>query len=87
MRRVLAALAASIVIVACGGASPAARPGSSAVYERIAALTDCRALQQEFDTADANQRRDLAAGRTEQATWSTAYMKAADERMKTLKCY
>lgn len=87
MRRVLAVLAVSVVVVACGAASPTARPGSSAVYERIAAMTDCRALQQEFDMADSNHKRDLAAGRTEQATWSTAYMKAADERMKAMKCY
>lgn len=78
-----------LVMSSCSAATPAPtpRPGSSAVYERIAALTDCPSLQREFDTADANGKRDREAGRAEQAAWATAYMRAADERMKSLKCY
>jgi hypothetical protein len=78
----------TIGVLACGGgAQPSARPGSAAVYERIAALTDCAALQREFDTAEANGARDRAAGKAEQAEWSVAYMKAADERMRALRCH
>lgn len=79
---------ALVLVLGCGGpATPAARPGNPAVYERIAALSDCRALQQEFETADANGKRHRAAGETDQAKWTTAYMAAADERMKALRCY
>jgi hypothetical protein len=43
------------------------------VYERIARTTDCAQLQQEFDTAEANQQRDLARGAVDQAEASTVY--------------
>lgn len=68
-----------------GGSS--ARPGSPDVYARIAASSDCTALQKEFDQADANGKRDRASGRTEQARWSSGYMDAADARMRQIGCY
>jgi hypothetical protein len=48
-----------------GAPPPAAAPspGSPAVYERINALTDCAALQVEFDTAYTNHGRDVTRGR------------------------
>ena len=76
MRRCIAVLAAAVALSACSSGGEADRPGSPEVYERIAGLEDCAALQQEFDTAEAN------GGET-----GTAYMKAADERMQELGCY
>lgn len=75
-----------VLVVACGMSAPAARPGNPDVYARIASLTDCRELQKEFDTAEANGRRDREAGRLEQARASTSYMDAADARMKQVGC-
>jgi outer membrane PBP1 activator LpoA protein len=63
------------------------RPGNPEVYERIARTTDCAQLQHEFDTAEANQKRDLARGAVDQAEASTAYMDAADKRMREVGCY
>jgi hypothetical protein len=65
---------------------PTPRPGVAAVYERIESLTDCRALQAEFDQAATNGQRARAAGNLEQSRISTAYMEAADKRMRELKC-
>lgn len=61
------------------------RPGSPAVYARIAALTDCQALQREFDVAMDNADRQHDAGGTADA--SLAYSEAADERMREVGCY
>jgi hypothetical protein len=82
------ALIAIIVIAVAvfGGDDNPARPGNPAVYERIAAATDCGTLQSEFDTAQANGARDRTAGNLKAAEVSTAYMAAADERMQQLGC-
>jgi hypothetical protein len=57
------------------------------VYARIAKMTDCNALQEQFDLAEqTSQRPGGPAG----ATWSEigiAYMQAADARMKDVGCY
>lgn len=78
-----------LAVVACGpGGTPARsnvpegvttpeRPGNAAVYERIEAETDCGALQDEFDTAEAGPPSD----------WKVPYMEAADARMQELDCY
>lgn len=66
-------------------ATATARPGNAAVYERIDALTDCDALQAEFDQADTNGQRQRAAGQSSAA--SISYMEAADARMRELDCY
>jgi hypothetical protein len=72
-----------VTVVACGGGTPsqpqapAARPGDPAVYERIERLTDCAALQREFDIADSGPPSD----------WKVPYMEAADKRMRELGCY
>ena len=64
-----------------------ARPGDPAVYARIDKLTDCFALQREFDTAEATEVRESEAGHTEQAGWATAYKSAADQRMRQIGCF
>jgi hypothetical protein len=61
--------------------------GNPAVYQRIAADTDCASLQAQFDQAAANHDRDSDAGDLEAMKWSTGYMVAADDRMRGLGCY
>jgi hypothetical protein len=63
------------------------RPGSAAVYERIGALTDCSALQAEFDRAHVYHSREMNAGDVDMAKVSTSYMEAADARMQELGCH
>lgn len=58
---------------ACGDDDAPKPETNKAVVERIEALTDCLALQAEFDTADRNGRTD--------------YMEVADERMREVGCY
>lgn len=55
-----------------------------AVFARIAAETDCAALQQEFDTAADNHDRDAGTDRGE---LELRYMNAADKRMDKAGCY
>jgi hypothetical protein len=59
--------------------------GSSAVYSRIDRMTDCAALQAEFDTASANNYREEPGSASFQAT--LGYMRAADNRMEEVGCY
>lgn len=69
MRRALLALL--VLVGACGGGD---EPDTNrAVTERIEALEDCAALQEEFDRADRNGRTD--------------YMEEADSRMREIGCY
>lgn len=57
--------------------------GNPDVYARILAMTDCAALQNEFDQAEAN----LQQPGTPQYRWGLGYMKASDDRMKEIGCY
>lgn len=59
--------------------------GMLEVYQRILTLTDCTALQNEFDQADKNLK--LQQPGTEQYQWGIGYMNAADQRMKDIGCY
>jgi len=59
-------------------------PGLPAVYTRIRRLTDCAALQAEFDTADANADLQHELGRL--GTVSISYMEVALERMEQFGC-
>jgi hypothetical protein len=70
-----------------GGRGFLDRPGNAAVYERIAAETDCAELQKEFDTAEANHDRDSGTGKTTAAEIDTSYMEVADARMRAVGCY
>ena len=68
-------------------ATEPSRPGDPEVYARIAKLTDCAKLQEQFNLAEATSQRP---GGPAGATWSEigiAYMQAADERMNKLGCY
>lgn len=59
--------------------------GSEAVYDRILRLSDCAALQVEFDTAAANN--EVAEPGAPQHRQTTGYMDAADDRMRAIGCY
>lgn len=59
--------------------------GNIDVYNQIFSLTDCAALQQMFDQADANLK--LQQPGTPQYKWGIGYMAASDQRMKDLACY
>jgi hypothetical protein len=56
-----------------------------ATLQRIEPLTDCNALQREFDIASENFDR-VEAG-SPQAEASLEYMEAADARLQELDCY
>lgn len=71
--------------VAC--TTPAAQPGSAAVYQRIGTLTDCTQLQTEFDIADTNGEAARNRGNIDLAKISTSYMRATDQRMQDVGCY
>jgi hypothetical protein len=62
----------------------AQRPGNPAVYERIAGLTDCAALQDELDTAMTNA--ELRERGDPIRTVSIAYAEFTAERMDDLAC-
>ena len=81
-----AALVLLVVVVAIGGCGnkAAAKAGDPAVHQRIAALTDCKAVQAELDTASANHDRASTQAAREA---STAYMATADDRMREIGCY
>lgn len=92
----LALLAAVVALAGCGTSgsgseTPATtaenedRPGSAAVYQRIESMTDCDALQRQFDIAGDNADRMHDAGQT--ADIPMSYMDAADARMKEVGCY
>lgn len=83
------ALAAAVVLSGCGGEQTADdyaddHGGNPAVYERILNLTDCAALQQEFDRATANN--DRAEPGTDEHRWTLGYMTAAQDRMDAVGC-
>jgi len=71
-------------------AEEAALPGSPAVYEEIAASTDCAWLQETFDrNRDRYEARDPSE-RTQDGNpgqWEKAYAEAADDRMSEIGCY
>jgi hypothetical protein len=82
----------ALAIIACAGSSSPTTTedyikeygGNAEVYDRIFALTDCSALQKEFDTANANAQRDAGTPNFKQ---DEGYMKAVDTRMKDIGCY
>jgi hypothetical protein len=62
------------------------QPGDPAIYSRIDALTDCRALQGELDAAEARHRAAINRADTSHAEVETSYMSAAQERMRQVGC-
>lgn len=59
--------------------------GNPAVYERIASLTSCTALQREFDIAYDNVEAREPGDPLREV--SRSYGDAADNRMRELGCY
>lgn len=80
----LAAAAAALALAGCGGAD--SKPGNQAVYDRIAAESDCAAVQHEFDVSLRNHDRDLNRGRVDLAEIDTSYSQAAEDRLEALGC-
>lgn len=60
------------------------QPGSPAVYQRIAATSDCTALQAEFDQAYSDH--EAAPNGSNGRKWTLGYMEAAQDRMSSLSC-
>ena len=77
MKRMIVILA--LLLAGCGGSD---RPGDPAVYERIAGLSDCSQLQEQFNLAERTHQRGGEWGPS-----GTAYMEAADKRMREVGCY
>lgn len=76
---------------ACGGedSDPPAwksRKGDPGIHQRIMESKDCAAAQREFDTTNANHRKDLDAGKLELAQIDTDYIATALDRGKELSC-
>lgn len=78
------ALLVSAVAVLVGGCAASDQPGGAAVYDRIGGLSDCAALQQEFDTAYRDNSR--AEPGSEQFDVTLSYMNAAQDRMEEVDC-
>lgn len=87
--KVAAAVAVLViaVLIVANSLQDQPRPGDPAVYSRIESLTDCSALQSEFDAAEARHGAALRNHRTEAAQVESSYMAAADERMRKIGCY
>ena len=98
-RSTLLALLAALALAGCGNTAndnsaapsqkPAAetRPGSAVVYQRIEALTNCSALQRQFDIADRNHEIQKDRGNLSLMEASTSYMEASNARMEELGCF
>ncbi len=95
MKQILLAITLlCLAAIACGAAAPKAKTADDYVneyggnlesYQTILSMTDCATLQEQFDTASANNKREQAG--TPQFKATLGYMTAADDRMKELKCY
>lgn len=80
-------MSGALLLVACavGTEAEPERLGSPAAHERIAGLSDCGELQDEFDVANANF--DGAAAGSDAASVAISFMEHADERLIELGCY
>jgi len=93
-RAFLAFVILCFLSLACGSAAPALKTvddyvkeygGNRESYQTILSLTDCASLQEQFNIASENNKRET--GGTPQFKVALGYMKAADNRMKELDCY
>ena len=80
-------LAAIVTTLGSGGSGddggiPSFHPGDPAVYARIAAATDCAALQDELNGAELIRQQGDESGLP-----GSAYRKAAELRMDEVGCY
>lgn len=81
---------AALALVACSSSSAETSgrtPGNPETYQRINSLTDCVALQAEFDRFDREHDAFLAASNITNAEVATDYMYAVDEQMRRVGCY
>lgn len=80
-----------LALTACSGSSTSTdsnpRQGNPDTYQRINALTDCVALQAEFDRFDRAHSEFIEKSDLANAETATDYMKAVDDRMRTIGCY
>jgi hypothetical protein len=79
--RPLVVLALLLVVAGCGS------DVDPDLYGRVAHITDCNTLRQEFATADAIHDQRLDRGDLDGAKWNTDYMEAIDKRMQDVGCY
>lgn len=79
---IFAIIVLALATLACGASAPTLKTtadfvkefgGNPDVYDRLLKLTDCPALQDEFNIAEENT--------------NIGYMKAADQRMREIGCY
>jgi hypothetical protein len=93
-KAILGIIVLCLASLACGSVAPSQKTaddyvnefgGNADVYARILSMNDCATLQTEFDQAEANST--LQEPGTPQYRWSLGYMKASDDRMKTIGCY
>ena len=59
--------------------------GAERAYLEILTSTDCAFLQEKFDVASDNNKRETPG--TEGFKWTLGYMTAADDRMREIGCY
>lgn len=90
--RAIALAAAGLALAACSSSSPADTDGpvyngNPATYQRINSLTDCVALQAEFDRFERNHGEFIDKSDLGNAKVATDYMKAVDNRMRAIGCY
>ncbi len=89
------ALLIAVVLAGCGGSAATDEGsgvadyvdeygGSRTAYARILAMTDCAQLQEEFDTAAANN--DAAEPGTDPHRQSLGFMTASEDRHQALDC-
>lgn len=82
MRRFVIACLAVVALAACSSGDD--KPGNAAVYDRIGSLTDCSAVQAEFNAAfDTSERTE---GGTDEHEAAVGYMEAANDKLESLGC-
>ena len=81
---------ASIIIIStwisvssCGSSD---EPGNAETFERIDSLTDCNALQTEFEQFEIQHYDSMDADDPENVRVAEAYMGATDDRMSAIGC-
>lgn len=93
--RILVATLAALTLSACwtppgppvGGNDEGAPQGNPATYQRINSLTDCVALQAEFDRFERAHRQFIDSRDLGNAEVATDYMATVDDRMRIVGCY
>lgn len=79
------ALVLAVMLLSACAPRATERIGSPEVYARIEAITDCEALQREFDGAMTNAEARQHGDPLRKV--SIAYADAAEDRMEKIGCY